>query len=88
MNDENSAQSSAIARFRALDESGCFVLANPWDVGTAVYLQRLGFNSKKLNERVGRFLGPFLENPMAGVFQHDHRNIARDQLHLRGELVA
>ena len=45
MNDENSAQSSAIAQFRALHESGCFVLANPWDVRTAVYLQRLGFEA-------------------------------------------
>lgn len=33
----------AIARFRELHESGCFVLPNPWDVGTALYLQRLGF---------------------------------------------
>ena len=33
----NAAQSSAVAKFRALHESGCFVLPNPWDVGTAVY---------------------------------------------------
>lgn len=26
-----------------MHESGCFVLPNPWDVGTAVYLQHLGF---------------------------------------------
>jgi 2-methylisocitrate lyase-like PEP mutase family enzyme len=38
-------QSSAIAKFRALHESGCFVLPNPWDVGTAVYLQHLGFKA-------------------------------------------
>jgi 2-methylisocitrate lyase-like PEP mutase family enzyme len=36
-------QSAAIARFRALHESGCFVLPNPWDAGTAIYLQHLGF---------------------------------------------
>jgi 2-methylisocitrate lyase-like PEP mutase family enzyme len=29
--------------FRALHESGCFVIPNPWDVGSARYLQRLGF---------------------------------------------
>jgi 2-methylisocitrate lyase-like PEP mutase family enzyme len=29
--------------FRALHEGGCFVLANPWDVGSARYLQHLGF---------------------------------------------
>ncbi len=31
--------------FRALHESGCFVLPNPWDVGTARYLQHLGFKA-------------------------------------------
>lgn len=29
--------------FRALHESGCFVIPNPWDVGSARYLQHLGF---------------------------------------------
>ena len=38
-------QSSAVAKFRAMHESGCFVLPNPWDVGTAVYLQQLGFKA-------------------------------------------
>ena len=31
------------AAFRKLHESGCFVIPNPWDVGTARYLQHLGF---------------------------------------------
>ncbi len=38
-------QSVAIERFRALHESGCFVLPNPWDAGTARYLQHLGFEA-------------------------------------------
>lgn len=38
-------QLSAVAEFRALHESGCFVLPNPWDVGSAVYLQHLGFKA-------------------------------------------
>ncbi|MGE3277748.1 MAG: isocitrate lyase/phosphoenolpyruvate mutase family protein [Vicinamibacterales bacterium] len=29
--------------FRALHERGCFVVPNPWDVGSARYLQHLGF---------------------------------------------
>src|ERR1044072_2294939 len=29
--------------FRALHERGCFVVPNPWDIGSARYLQRLGF---------------------------------------------
>ncbi len=45
MNEMNAAQSSAIARFRELHTSGCFVLPNPWDAGTAIYLQHLGFQA-------------------------------------------
>jgi 2-methylisocitrate lyase-like PEP mutase family enzyme len=29
--------------FRALHERGCFVIPNPWDIGSARYLQHLGF---------------------------------------------
>src|SRR5438093_11696037 len=29
--------------FRRLHESGCFVIPNPWDVGSARYLAGLGF---------------------------------------------
>jgi 2-methylisocitrate lyase-like PEP mutase family enzyme len=36
---------SAAATFRALHASGCFVLPNPWDVGTAIYLKHLGFKA-------------------------------------------
>jgi 2-methylisocitrate lyase-like PEP mutase family enzyme len=45
MKEESLAQSSAVAKFRALHASGCFVLPNPWDVGTAVYLHCLGFEA-------------------------------------------
>src|SRR6266446_6206074 len=38
-------QTASVATFRALHESGCFVLPNPWDVGSAVYLQQLGFKA-------------------------------------------
>lgn len=31
--------------FRQLHESGCFVIPNPWDVGSARYLARLGFKA-------------------------------------------
>lgn len=33
------------ARFRKLHESGCFVIPNPWDVGSARLLQHLGFEA-------------------------------------------
>ncbi|MDB5479246.1 MAG: isocitrate lyase/phosphoenolpyruvate mutase family protein [Caulobacteraceae bacterium] len=31
--------------FRALHEAGCFVIPNPWDVGSALALQSLGFKA-------------------------------------------
>src|SRR5260221_7175903 len=31
--------------FRSLHESGCFVIPNPWNVGSARYLQGLGFKA-------------------------------------------
>ena len=37
--------SSKIAEFRRLHESGCFVIPNPWDRGSAIYLQKLGFKA-------------------------------------------
>lgn len=45
MIEANPSQSAAVAEFRRLHESGCFVLPNPWDKGTAVYLYRLGFKA-------------------------------------------
>jgi len=33
------------ARFRKLHQSGCFVLPNPWDVGSALLLQGMGFKA-------------------------------------------
>ncbi len=33
------------AAFRALHQSGCFVIPNPWDPGSARYLERLGFKA-------------------------------------------
>jgi 2-methylisocitrate lyase-like PEP mutase family enzyme len=33
------------AAFRALHESGCFILPNPWDAGSAKYLASLGFKA-------------------------------------------
>jgi len=33
------------ATFRKLHESGCFVIPNPWDIGTARYLLSLGFKA-------------------------------------------
>ena len=43
------ASSSDIAmrrrEFRRLHEAGCFVIPNPWDIGSARYLRGLGFKA-------------------------------------------
>jgi 2-methylisocitrate lyase-like PEP mutase family enzyme len=39
----SSAWTSLRVTFRDLHESGCFVIPNPWDIGTARYLAHLGF---------------------------------------------
>ncbi|MBX9245600.1 isocitrate lyase/phosphoenolpyruvate mutase family protein [Actinotalea ferrariae] len=36
-------QDERVAEFRRLHEDGCFVMPNPWDVGTARALEQLGF---------------------------------------------
>ncbi len=41
MNDFSERRSA----FRKLHESGCFVIPNPWDAGTARYLRHLGFKA-------------------------------------------
>jgi 2-methylisocitrate lyase-like PEP mutase family enzyme len=38
-------QISVVGKFRAMHESGCFVLPNPWDIGTTIYLEHLGFEA-------------------------------------------
>ena len=40
-----SDQASKVAAFRELHHSGCFVIPNPWDVGSARILARLGFKA-------------------------------------------
>jgi methylisocitrate lyase len=41
----NETQRTAVESFAALHTSGCFVLPNPWDIGSALYLQHLGFKA-------------------------------------------
>jgi 2-methylisocitrate lyase-like PEP mutase family enzyme len=37
--------SGVISTFQKMHEDGCFVIPNPWDVGTALYLQHIGFKA-------------------------------------------
>jgi 2-methylisocitrate lyase-like PEP mutase family enzyme len=45
MTPTNSRQSSVVDKFRELHAAGCFVLPNPWDAGSAIYLEQLGFKA-------------------------------------------
>ena len=38
-------QAQKIAAFRSLHERGCFQVPNPWDLGSARYLEALGFKA-------------------------------------------
>jgi 2-methylisocitrate lyase-like PEP mutase family enzyme len=40
-----STQRESVAAFRRLHSSGCFVMPNPWDVGSARALEQLGFGA-------------------------------------------
>ena len=37
--------SPKISQFRQLHETGCFVIPNPWDRGSAIFLESLGFKA-------------------------------------------
>jgi 2-methylisocitrate lyase-like PEP mutase family enzyme len=41
----SSAFGTRRAAFRALHNKGCFVIPNPWDAGSAMRLEKLGFNA-------------------------------------------
>lgn len=41
----NSNSTNLAAAFRALHDTGCFIIPNPWDAGSAKYLQSLGFKA-------------------------------------------
>jgi len=45
MKPPTSSQHDVVEKFQILHESGCFILPNPWDVGSAVYLHHLGFKA-------------------------------------------
>lgn len=39
------SQSDKIEAFRTLHQEGCFVMPNPWDAGSAVVLEQMGFEA-------------------------------------------
>lgn len=57
------------AAFRRLHESGCFVIPNPWDVGSALMLQSLGFKALASTSA-----------GMAWAMGHSDNHVTRDQV--------
>src|SRR5205814_1620131 len=56
-------QPSVIENFRRLHESGCFVLPNPWDAGSAIYLEHLGFKALATTSAGFAFSKGFADGP-------------------------
>jgi 2-methylisocitrate lyase-like PEP mutase family enzyme len=40
-----SVQDERVAEFHGLHSSGCFVMPNPWDIGSALALEQMGFRA-------------------------------------------
>lgn len=70
-------QLSTIEKFRRLHESGCFVLPNPWDAGSAIYLEHLGFKALATTSAGFAFSKGFADGPAHVTRDLDHfREIA------------
>src|SRR3990170_1972656 len=75
---ESSPDATLAARrraFRALHERGCFVIPNPWDVGSARYLQHLGFPALATTSAGFAFSQGLPDSGDDGVVSRD-RNLA------------
>src|SRR5437764_3510536 len=53
----------AIENFRKLHESGCFVLPNPWDAGSTIYLEHVGFKALATTSAGFAFSRGFADGP-------------------------
>jgi 2-methylisocitrate lyase-like PEP mutase family enzyme len=60
------------ARFRSLHEGGCFVIPNPWDIGSARFLAHLGFQALASTSSGFAFSRgvPDMGVPLDGVLAH------------------
>ncbi len=74
-------------RFHALHQSGCFVLPNPWDVGSALYLQSLGFKALASTSSGCAWTQGRPDNglPREAVLAHLHAMVAATDLPLNAD---
>jgi 2-methylisocitrate lyase-like PEP mutase family enzyme len=78
-----------IAQFRELHASGCFVLPNPWDAGSAVYLHHLGFKALATTSSGFAFSRGLPDdiraNPRDAVLAHFREIVAATPLPVNGD---
>ena len=83
MNQTN-RQLSVVETFRELHASGCFVLPNPWDAGSAIYLEQLGFKALATTSAGFAFSRGLSDSatavPRELVFQHFREIVAATSL--------
>jgi 2-methylisocitrate lyase-like PEP mutase family enzyme len=70
------------AHFRDLHKAGCFILPNPWDVGSARYLQSLGFKALATTSSGFAWSEGYSDNamPVAAVLAHLREIVAATDL--------
>jgi len=66
---------SQIDTFRQLHESGCFVIPNPWDAGSAVALASLGFKALATSSAAVSFIRARAETPNSVSVEETLENI-------------
>ena len=68
--------------FRALHESGCFVIPNPWDVGSARYLGSLGFKALATSSAAAAWAAGYADEalPLDPMLDHIRSIVAASDL--------
>lgn len=85
-----SSISARRAAFKALHQQGCFILPNPWDVGSALMLQHMGFKALASTSSghawsLGRQDG---QVPLAQVLDHLRQLVQAVDLPINADFVA
>ena len=75
--------------FRRLHESGCFVIPNPWDVGSVRYLQSLSFKALATTSSGHAWSHGFADGaiPLGGVLAHLQEIVGASDLPINADLA-
>jgi 2-methylisocitrate lyase-like PEP mutase family enzyme len=85
----NSKQLSAVEHFHILHQSGCFVLPNPWDIGSAVYLEHIGFKALATTSAGVAFAQGLPDGgvPLDAMLSHFHEIVAATSLPVNADFL-